>query len=59
MMAEILVCAICHFEVEADDVAVEGRRVICLGCYQRETHTEKPMSKGLRRDIEEALGSEK
>jgi hypothetical protein len=59
MMAEILLCTICRFPVEADDVAVQGRKVICLRCYARETGTAKLMSKELRRDILDALSEEK
>lgn len=59
MMAEVLLCVICRFAVEEDDVAVHGRSIVCLRCYARETHTEKPMSKELRRDILDALREEK
>jgi hypothetical protein len=59
MMAEILLCTICRFPMETDDIAVWGKHVICLRCYARESGTAKPMSKELRRDILDALSEEK
>ena len=46
-------CVICHFATELDDVAVPGgaSSCVCLRCYARETGSERPMSKELRRDL--------
>ena len=53
----MLTCVICHFETELDDVAIPGsaRSCVCLRCYARETDSERPMSKELRRDLEATL----
>ena len=50
-------CIICHFDVELDDVIVMpiGGRCICVACYRRETESELPMPKALRREISAAL----
>jgi hypothetical protein len=50
-------CVLCRFEVEADDVALGGPqgRCICLRCYLRESETEQPISKALRREVESCL----
>jgi hypothetical protein len=52
-------CHICQFDTEQDDVAVpvQGDRCICLRCYARETHSAKPMSKILRRQVSSALAA--
>jgi ribosomal protein L40E len=46
-------CAICHFEMELDDVAVEvgNGRGVCLHCYARETSTQRPMPSTLRQTL--------
>ena len=51
------VCIICRFEVEIDDVAIEGAagNAVCVRCYARETENELPMPKSLRREIVAAL----
>lgn len=50
-------CRICRFETELDDVVLRGAngQVVCLRCYGRETATEHPMPKTLRREIVAAL----
>jgi hypothetical protein len=50
-------CIICHFDVELDDVAVAGgaRSCVCLRCYARETDSELPMPKQLRRELTATL----
>ncbi|MFN8559777.1 MAG: hypothetical protein U0531_21330 [Dehalococcoidia bacterium] len=53
-------CVICRWDTEFDDVvlAPEGNgRCVCLRCYARETDTERPMPKDLRRDISAALAA--
>ncbi len=52
-------CTICHFETELDDVAVATATgyCICLRCFTRETDTERPMPKALRREIIAALAT--
>jgi hypothetical protein len=48
-----MLCVICRFTVELDDIAVVGgtRSCVCLRCYTRETHSELRMPKGLRQDV--------
>ena len=48
---------ICHFEVILDDVMIKGThgRVVCIRCYRRETESEEPMSKELRRELSATL----
>ena len=60
MMAQLYFCTVCRFTCEEDDVAVKGfaNHCVCLGCYQRLTDTKLPMSKSLRRDVEDALRSD-
>ncbi len=50
-------CIICHFAAPLDDSVVSGRngRCICLRCYLRETESDRPMTKELRRDLALAL----
>lgn len=50
-------CIICHFETELDDVVVSSTtgRCICLRCFARETGTERPMPKTLRREVSAML----
>jgi len=52
-------CVICHFDTPLDDTVVSGRngRCICLRCYFRETDSERPMTRELRRDLSTALSS--
>ena len=50
-----MVCVLCKHEVEPDDIAVPGKRIICLPCYERETGTERPMPKWLRLEITRAV----
>lgn len=54
------ICIICRFETDLDDVVVGnagGGRCVCLRCYSRETGTERPMPKALRRDVIAALAA--
>ena len=50
-------CTICHFETELDDVVVANATglCICLRCFARETGSEHPMPKALRREVIAAL----
>ena len=50
-------CAICRFETELDDVVLIGGdgSCICLRCFERETHSARPMPKALRRQLIAAL----
>ena len=52
-------CILCAFGAELDDAVVTGTqgRCICLRCFLRETHTEKRMDKGLRRDLLQTLAA--
>jgi hypothetical protein len=51
-----MVCVICHFETELDDVVAKSAgRCVCLRCYGRETGAVRPMPKALRREIVEVL----
>lgn len=52
-----LTCVICRYAIELDDVVLAGgvRGCICLRCFARETGTERPMPKPLRRDLEAVL----
>jgi len=54
-----MTCIICHFETELDDIVVAGAggQCICLRCYARETNSERPMPKELRREIIAALAT--
>jgi hypothetical protein len=51
------ICSICHFETELDDVEVRQgpTQCICLRCFARETGSDRPMPKGLRRQVVAAL----
>lgn len=50
-------CKICRFPAELDDVALGeiSSRFVCLRCFHNVAETAKPLSKQLRRLIEEAL----
>jgi hypothetical protein len=50
-------CKICRYETELDDVVLGGRIgwCVCLRCFDRETGSGRPMSKGLRRELIAAL----
>jgi hypothetical protein len=50
-------CKICRFPAELDDVALGEitTRFVCLRCFHNVAETGKPLSKQLRRLIEEAL----
>lgn len=52
-------CIICHFETELDDMVVgnTGGHCICLRCFARETGSDRPMPKALRREISAALAA--
>ncbi|HZU76303.1 MAG TPA: hypothetical protein VFA70_06030 [Dehalococcoidia bacterium] len=51
-----MVCVICHFETELDDVVAQsGGRCVCLRCYGRETGSELQMPKLLRRELTAVL----
>ena len=54
-----MLCRICRFTVEVDDVVVgqQGGVCICLRCFNRETGTELAMPKQLRRDLEHTLSN--
>jgi hypothetical protein len=53
------ICELCHFEVEADDVALSraSGQCVCLRCYLREAGVERPMPKAFRREIEACLSA--
>lgn len=55
----MLRCILCAFETELDDVIVASSsgRCICLRCYTKETNSQKPMTKGLRRELTAALAT--
>jgi hypothetical protein len=50
-------CKICRFPAELDDVALGdiNGRFVCLRCFHHVAETSKPLSKQLRRMIQEAL----
>lgn len=52
-------CLICRFMVELDDAIAATRRgtCICVRCFARETNSEHPTPKSLRRELEEALAA--
>jgi len=53
-------CRICRYETELDDVVIGGRtgeRCICLRCFDHQTGGRRPMSKGLRRQLQTLLGA--
>jgi hypothetical protein len=54
-----MVCAICRFATEHDDVAVRSLagRPVCLRCYGNLTNTSKEVPHHLRRPIEAALAA--
>jgi hypothetical protein len=47
-------CRICRFEVTLDDVSLKFTvgDCICVLCYARETHSEKPMPAAVKRDAQ-------
>ncbi|MER3419982.1 MAG: hypothetical protein C4290_05425 [Chloroflexota bacterium] len=49
----MIICTICRFQAELDDVAVPGtaERGICLRCFARTTGSEKRMPRTLRREL--------
>ena len=53
-------CRICRFAAELDDIALAQAdgRCICLRCYARETGTQRPMPKALRRQLTSLLAAE-
>jgi hypothetical protein len=53
----MLTCTICHFDTELDDIVVTtgAGRCVCLRCYGRETESDRPMPKALRREVVAAL----
>ena len=52
----MFVCVICHFDAELDDVVFDrgDGRCVCLRCYERETRTERRVSKAVVRDAKDA-----
>ena len=46
------VCRICHFQITLDDIALKftSGMVICVRCFARETHTDRPMPAAVKRD---------
>lgn len=52
-------CILCAFDTEFDDAVVvsSNGRCICLRCFNRETRSEKPMGKELRRELTAALAT--
>jgi len=55
----MMTCRICSFETELDDVVLtrSGGRCVCLRCYNRETGSNRPMPKTLRRELTVVLAS--
>lgn len=56
----MLRCIVCGFDTELDDVVVTSTvsgRCICLRCFARETHNEKPMTRRLQRELLDALAT--
>ena len=53
----MITCSLCHFEAELDDVALTlaAGGSICLRCFDRETASQRPMPKPLRRQLEATL----
>jgi hypothetical protein len=50
-------CVICRFQVELDDAVLPTSNggCICVRCFARETETEVPLSKSLRKELMEVL----
>jgi hypothetical protein len=50
-------CILCHFDTELDDVALTlaASGIICQRCFDRETASQRPMPKALRRQLEATL----
>jgi hypothetical protein len=46
-------CVVCRWEVELDDVEVNGSHggCVCIRCYSRLVENEKPMPKDLRKEL--------
>jgi acyl-CoA thioesterase FadM len=53
----MMICILCHFATERDDVALTlaASGTICLRCFDRETESQRPMPKALRRQLEATL----
>ena len=53
----MMTCRLCHFQTELDDVALTlaAGGIICLRCFDRETASQRPMPKALRRQLEALL----
>jgi hypothetical protein len=51
------ICSICRFATALDDVQVRGVGgfCVCLRCYARETNTDRPMPRALRRALSALL----
>ena len=52
------VCFICRYEQEDDDLAIDGRRAICLRCMNRNNDTTKQMPRELREAVRRVAGEE-
>ena len=52
-------CQICQFDIELYDVVLRftSGACLCLRCYSRETGSNRPMPKALRRDVIAALAA--
>ena len=55
----MIVCIICGFETELDDVKLGNHRdrCICIRCFARETGSVRRMSAALERDVMQALAA--
>jgi hypothetical protein len=53
----MLICTLCRFATELDDVALRLRSdaCICLGCFGRQTGSTLPMPPALRRTLSAVL----
>lgn len=56
-MVELL-CVLCHQLHAVDDAVIRFRsgRMVCIGCFVRETQTDrKPLPRWMREAVEEAM----
>ena len=52
-------CLICKFAVPLDDAVCPTERgtCVCVACYHRETESDKPMGKALRKALQQTVDS--
>lgn len=52
-----MICIVCRFEIEPDDMELrfDRDRCVCLTCFHRDGVSQKPMPKAMRQELAEVL----